>query len=58
MEEEKFVHHMGLHEVVFGANFTKVLRVPGGWIYFDSNKTNRSGVFVPYNEEFKEDENE
>ena len=55
MEEtsERFVYYMDLHDVVIGANRTKVLRVPGGWIYSDSYYSESAGVFVPYNDEFK-----
>jgi hypothetical protein len=43
------------------ADFTKVTRVPGGWIYTEfnqeigQNETSiaTSSVFVPYNDEFK-----
>ena len=44
------IYEMQLHEVVL-FNEVRVLRVPGGWIYFHDE--NRFSTFVPFNNEFQ-----
>ncbi|ALC17066.1 hypothetical protein DSOUD_2303 [Desulfuromonas soudanensis] len=55
----KALHHLGLHEDRNVHPGVDVLRVPGGWIYLlirpdGEGCITDAGVFVPYNEEFKE----
>ncbi len=54
------IHNMKLHDVItIDAHNTRVLRVPGGWIYrfweyvvHASPEYRVNSVFVPYNKEF------
>lgn len=46
----KNLYSLNLNEVIDREGEPKVMRVPGGWIYF----TSQGAVFVPYHEEFKE----
>ncbi len=57
------VYKLKLHEMkMFGnvqdALATTALRVPGGWVYstFDKSHNIGSSVFVPWNNEFQEEE--
>jgi len=54
----KIPYNLKLHEIVKINDYptTKILRVPGGWIYYvmtDSN-TSVTATFVPYSDEFEE----
>lgn len=59
----KTIYNIELHEAlqcepkygVFTLEVIEVLRVAGGWIYTTKN---RPSVFVPYNKEFAEQEND
>jgi len=50
MTNEKDVYDLALHEMADIKSFT-VLRVPGGWIYYD--KSAEVGVFVPWDNEYQ-----
>ena len=60
-EQEKRLYLMKLHEKISLYNNNTVLRVPGGWIYYNHIDTPRENsqllasiaVFVPFNNEFK-----
>ena len=49
MEEEKTIYNMKLHELMEAPGFA-ILKVPGGWIYFD--KGNQLSNFIPFDNEF------
>ena len=63
MGEEESIYDLGLNEGMPLNYDVRILRVPGGWIYTHFNiKYSRededeiaTSVFVPYNDEFKED---
>jgi hypothetical protein len=48
---KKTIYELKLHEIL-DVNFFSVLRVAGGWLYFD--KGNMLVTFVPFNNEFQE----
>lgn len=60
-EREKRLYTMKLHERISLDNKNTVLRVPGGWIYYNHIETpaenglplSSTAVFVPFNNEFK-----
>lgn len=57
MAEEKSIYDLDLHEwadIRTRFTFTDVLRVPGGWIYYNKNLQDgrKTGVFVPFDNEF------
>lgn len=49
---DMYLYKMELHEIIEMKINIYILRVPGGWLYV----TNEHPVFVPFNDEFKEDE--
>jgi hypothetical protein len=52
--ENKNIYNLSLHEMTIThllCDFIKVLRVPGGWIYY---YTSDIGTFVPFDNEFQE----
>lgn len=55
---KKNIYHLDLHEISIvndGNLFTKVMRVPGGFIYtsYDKSHNIMSSVFVPLDYEYK-----
>jgi hypothetical protein len=60
-EQEKRLYMMKLHEKISLDNNNTVLRIPGGWIYYNhidapgenSQLLASTAVFVPHNNEFK-----
>jgi hypothetical protein len=60
-EQEKQFYTMKLHEKISLDNNNTVLRIPGGWIYYNhidapgenSQLLASTAVFVPFNNEFK-----
>ncbi len=60
-EQEKRLYLMKLHEKIRLDNNNTVLRIPGGWIYYNhidelrenSKLLASTAVFVPFNNEFK-----
>jgi len=50
------IYELGLHETLDIGEYKAVMRVPGGWIYFDysmdSNRT-ETAAFVPFHNEFQ-----
>ena len=59
MNDEKQIYSMNLHEMIIVGEIshslaTVVLRVPGGWVYsqFDKSHNMSSSVFVPFDNEY------
>ena len=60
-EQDNRLYMMKLHESIRLDNNNTVLRVPGGWIYYNHTETQGENdqllaptvVFVPFNNEFK-----
>ena len=54
---EKTIYELDLHESSTNIPWLEATRVPGGWIYRhwngDKQEYSESGVFVPFNNEFK-----
>lgn len=59
MPEKINLHDLELHDLMsiktdkFGL---RIVRVPGGWIYYRVSDKDFPGVFVPYNKEFRDTE--
>jgi hypothetical protein len=58
---EKAIYKLKLHEAHAFDDlglFTTVLRVPGGWFYrsYDKSHNIATGVFVPFDTEFQDEE--
>jgi hypothetical protein len=51
--DEKELYKMDLHQIRTIRSNMRVIRVPGGWIYYGSD----AGVFVPFNNEFMKGRN-
>jgi len=52
------IYNLKLHEwtnIRARWTHTDILRVPGGWIYYNKNANSgeKTGVFVPFNDEFQ-----
>lgn len=47
------IFNMKLHDKYEVDRHVYVLRVPGGWIYYRCTSSGMTGVFVPFNDEFK-----
>ncbi len=51
---EKTIYNLGLHEGFIVVNTPHcclyVIRVPGGWLYFDDT---HPAIFIPFNDEFE-----
>jgi hypothetical protein len=47
------IYNMKLHEVKTPDDSFRVVRVPGGWIYYLKFFSETTAVFVPYNNEFE-----
>ena len=46
------IYKMKLHEIIKineGELYNKIIRVPGGWIYYNQKQQAPNGVFVPFN---------
>ena len=58
-EYSKSVYDMKLHEELEDKSNSsdilhmRILRVPGGWIYYSPYTGSRSGTFVPFDNEFQ-----
>lgn len=58
MPEMKSIYELKMHEATKVKNnlfSLRIIRVPGGWIYYRIGEPHL-GVFVPMNNEFKENE--
>jgi hypothetical protein len=51
---DNLLYNMKLHSEL-NFDYFKVLRVPGGWLYI-CGYNQASGVFVPFNNEFQENQ--
>lgn len=55
IDNDQRIFHLKLHEgLLLERVEIYVLRVPGGWLYTDTEDSNNSSAcFVPYNPEFR-----